>query len=173
VANTVSSKPLAYTSKIHIELLSNRYFKILPSLAQVKWVECGNPEVFGCKTGSLSLSGVMNTEAWSSRNWMIEAKDRKGWGIGQNRRREQDPLRAAVPQIITMKMTRPKYIKFSRSRLVFGNTQVLFFHICALKVDYAFNFFSEAAPLRTLLMSVSTLSSLYVNLAPIFRNNFD
>jgi hypothetical protein len=56
--------------------MSNIYLKILPSLTEVKWVECGNPEVFGCKTGSPCLGGY--TEAWSSRNWIIGTENRKG-----------------------------------------------------------------------------------------------
>lgn len=91
----------------------------------------------------------------------------------QNRSRDQDPLRAVVPLIITMKMTRPKYINFSRSRLEFGYTQVNFFTFVLLTFSMHLIFFSEAASLRSLLVSVSTLSSLYVNLAPIIRHSFD
>lgn len=93
--------------------------------------------------------------------------------MGQNRKRDQDPLRALVLPIITMKITRPKYITFSRSRLEFEYTQVNVFTFVLLTLTMYLIFLSEAATLRSCIMSVRNLSCLYVNLAPIFRHSFD
>jgi hypothetical protein len=49
--------------------------------------------------------------------WKIETKDRKGWG--RIVEEATGPLRALVPLIMAMIMTRPKYI-FPPSRLEFG-----------------------------------------------------
>jgi len=93
--------------------------------------------------------------------------------MGQNCRRDHDPLRALVPQIITMKITLLKYITFSRSRLEFGYTQLNVFTFLLLTLTMQFNFFSEEGSLRSLIVSVRNLSILYFNLAPIFRHSFD
>jgi len=98
---------------------------------------------------------------------MIETKDRKGWG----RIVEETKIHLGLSPIITMKITRPKYI-FPLPLGVWICTSKGF-HICAPNIDHVFNFFSEAAILRSFIMLVSNLSSLYVNLAPIFRHSFD
>jgi len=42
-----------------------------------------------------------------------------------------------------------------------------------LTLTMQFNFFSEVGSLRSLIVSVRNVSSLYFNLAPIFRHSFD